>query len=73
MTDPSELVRTLSADESATLAPLPDSDEESPTTARSEQGGDSTAEVHLPGLLRESDLSRSGNDGPPDPSRIEEQ
>lgn len=73
MTDPSELVRTLSADESATLAPLPDSDEETPTTARSEQGAESTAEVHRPGLLRENALPEYGTDGPPNPSRIEEQ
>ena len=71
MTDPAELVRTLSADESAALAPLPDSDEESPTTARSEQGTESTAEAHLPGVLRES--GQADYDGPPNPSSIEEQ
>jgi hypothetical protein len=73
MTDPSELVRTLSADESAALAPLPASDEESPTTARSDLGGESTAEAHRPGLLREGDLAESGYGGEPNPSSIEEQ
>jgi hypothetical protein len=73
MNDPAELVRTLSADESAAFAPLPDSDEESPTTSRSEQRAESTAEAHLPGLLREGDLPESGYDGPPNPSSVKEQ
>ena len=73
MQDPAELVRTLSGDEAATLAPLPESDRESPTTARSEEGAESTAEAHLPGVLSPDDASASAYDGPPNPRSIEEQ
>ena len=73
MQDPSELVRTLSADEAAALAPLPVSDEESPTTVRPGQGDQSTAEAHRPGVMAYSDAESSGADGPPNPRDIEEQ
>ncbi|MFD4420988.1 hypothetical protein ACFWN7_05745 [Agromyces sp. NPDC058484] len=74
MHDPAELVRTLSADEAATLAPLPDSDsdEESPTTARPGQGDESTAEAHLPGILAYADAAASEADTPPNPRNVEE-
>jgi hypothetical protein len=73
MQDPSELVRTLSADEAAALAPLPESDEESPTTVRPGQGAESTAEAHRPGVMAYADAEASGADGPPNPRDVEEQ
>jgi hypothetical protein len=72
MNERNELVRTLSAEESAALAPLPDSDEESPTTARSEQRTESTAEAHLPGVLGEFGDAEGYSDGPPNPISVEE-
>jgi hypothetical protein len=72
MQDPAELVRTLSADEAATLAPLPDSDEESPTTVRPGEGAESTAEAHLPGVLAYAEGSASDADTPPNPRNVEE-
>lgn len=72
MQDPSELVRTLSADEAATLAPLPESDEESPTTVRPGLGAESTAEVHRPGVMTYS-AAEPGANVTPNPRNVEEQ
>jgi len=73
MQDPAELVRALSADEAATLAPLPESDEENPTTARPGEGTESTAEAHRPGVLQPSDASGAEYDNLPNPTSVEEQ
>jgi hypothetical protein len=55
----SELFRMLDADEAAKVAPLPASDDETPTTNLSTSTSQSTASVHLPGNVpaAESDIS----------------
>ena len=67
----SELFRTLSADEAAELAPLPDTDVESPTTSLSESAEQSTAEVCYSGVAAAAQ-SDSENDDLPDPAPVEE-
>ena len=59
MNDPSELARPLTAEEVAALAPPPESDAESPTTSRYEQGSAATGEVHRPGLIGLHHLRRA--------------
>jgi hypothetical protein len=65
----SDLFRTLSADEAAELAPLPDTDVETPTTSLSEDASQSTAAVHYPGIAP-SAQSDSDNDDLPDPAPV---
>ena len=72
MNDASDLSRPLDADEVATLAPLPDSDAESPTTSRSEQGTESTGEVHRPGVLRSVPAAAEQADTIPNPRSVSE-
>jgi hypothetical protein len=72
MNDRSELSRPLTADEVATLAPPPESDVESPTTARSEQGSEATGEVHRPGLLASAPAGAEQADTIPNPRSVGE-
>lgn len=72
MNDQSELSRPLDADEVATLAPLPESDEESPTTSRYEQGSEETGEVHRPGLLSSIPAAAEQADTIPNPRSVSE-
>lgn len=74
MNDRSELVRSLDAEEAATLAPLPDSesDTESPTTSRSELGSESTGEVHFPGVVASYPQAAERDDAIPNPHSVSE-
>lgn len=68
----SELSRMLSADEAAELAPLPESDVETPTTSLPESASQSTAAVHYPGILT-SAQSDAESDEVPDPAPVTEE
>lgn len=70
MSETEASVRMLSAEEAAVLAPQPESDRESPTTAMRGADDESTAEVHTPGILQSS--SAAEDDPVPDPVSIEE-
>ncbi len=72
MNDPSELARPLTADEVATLAPPPESDAESPTTSRYEQGSESTGEAHRPGALSSVPAAAEQADTIPNPRSVSE-
>lgn len=72
MNDPSELTRPLTADEVATLAPPPESDAESPTTSRYEQGSESTGEAHRPGVLSSVPAAAEQADTIPNPRSVSE-
>ena len=72
MNDPSELARPLTADEVATLAPPPESDAESPTTTRYEQGSESTGEAHRPGVLSSVPAATEQADTIPNPRSVSE-
>ncbi len=68
----SELSRMLSADEAAELAPLPESDVETPTTSSPESISQSTAAVHYPGIAQ-SEQSDAESDTVPDPASVPEE
>lgn len=72
MNDQSELSRPLDADEVAKLAPTPDSDAVSPTTARYEQGAEATGEVHRPGVLSSVPVAAEQADTIPNPRSVSE-
>ena len=72
MNDPSELARPLTADEVATLVPPPESDAESPTTSRYEQGSESTGEAHRPGVLSSVPAAAEQADTIPNPRSVSE-
>jgi hypothetical protein len=61
-----KLSRMLSADEAAELGPLPQSDEESPTTDLFETASQATAAVHFPSSAA-SAPAPAENDTLPDP------
>ena len=68
----SELSRMLSADEAAELAPLPESDVETPTMSLPESVSQSTAAVHYPGIMPSTE-SDAESDAVPDPAPVTEE
>ncbi|MFC9918421.1 hypothetical protein [Agromyces binzhouensis] len=62
MNDSGQLSRALSADEASAYEPPPGSEEESPTTARADEGRESTAEVHRPGVLEPDAATADASD-----------
>jgi hypothetical protein len=65
----SKLTRMLNAREAAELAPLPASDDETPTTSLSTSTSQSTASVHLAGK-EPAAPSDTGADAIPDPVAV---
>ena len=67
-----ELFRMLDADEAAEVAPLPASDEETPTTSLSTSASQSTASIHLPGNAPAAQYDFAA-DAIPDPVPVREE
>jgi hypothetical protein len=68
MPDVNDLYRSLDADEVEALGPMPADALESPTTDRDGRTPGFTAELHHPGIVRESSVSADDDPFPPPPS-----
>jgi hypothetical protein len=74
MTDPTELVRSLEADEIAALGPLPEPEVVTPTMDRDDRTPNSTADAHAAGVVTSSSYAvDEGDPFPPPRSMTEEQ
>ena len=73
MADANEFFRSLDADETEALGPMPDSEEVTPTTDRVSRAVPFTAEVHHPGALEQSSSYKAGEDRFPPPQSLSEE
>lgn len=73
MNNPTELVRSLNAEEIAALGVLPDPDVVSPTMDRDDRMPGSTADVHAPGVLESASYQVADGDPFPPPRSMSEE
>lgn len=72
MPDNDDLYRSLDADEIEALGPMPSAEGVSPTTDRHGRTDGLTAEVHSPGVVRQSAATADDDPFPPPRSLTEE-
>jgi hypothetical protein len=65
MPEPNDLYRSLDADEVEALGPMPAGERVSPTSDRDGRTPGLTAEVHSPGIVRQSSVSADDDRFPP--------
>lgn len=73
MSDTSELFRSLDAAEIEALGPMPVTDEVTPTTDRDSRTAVFTAEVHHPGIVKQSSDYVAADDPFPPPRSLTEE
>ena len=72
MQDTNDLFRSLDAEEIDALGPMPTDDDVSPTTDRDSRTPGLTAEVHSPGVVKQSSAYADDDPFPPPRSLTEE-